>query len=191
MFPDESAVIGTALGPAPVQPASGCSMKPQMLALNCVCAQSDSSTPWTTACQAPRSMRFSRQECGCPFWAVRPGLGLAQHSAFEVEIRKRSFCFLPSWSPGRLQMGRLFASSFSLSHHLLLPKWWQKPHFCGRDLWLLWCPWQRRDLEGEGQGRGPLGVGGVPSRQRGGRRAGEGRLSEGRFIVFVCGFQKP
>ena len=44
--------------------------------------------------------------CGCRFGAARLGLGLTQHSAFEVEIRKRSSCFLPSWSAGLATDGK-------------------------------------------------------------------------------------
>ena len=99
-------------------------------------------------------------------------MDLAQQSAFEVAIRKRSSSFLPTWSGGLAADGKAFASSSHFHTISSFPNGGTNRAFVGGTLAArsLWYPWQQRGFEGEGQRRGD-----VPSRQRGGRKAGEAR----------------
>ena len=72
-----------------------------------VCLVSDSATPWTVACQAPWSMKFSRQEywSGLPFPTLGdlPDQGIKPKSLASPALAGRFFITAPPGKPSPYQ----------------------------------------------------------------------------------------
>ena len=78
-----------------------------------VCLVSDSATPWTVACQAPWSMKFSRQEywSGLPFPTLGdlPDQGIKPKSLASPALAGRFFITAPPGKP----INRLHISKYN------------------------------------------------------------------------------